>query len=622
MPAGPPQATEADTTAEAPWREAPADPSGPGQDRGGDPAGVAPDSGPVGVVYRAPLGALPRRPTLTVSPVPEGLAAEMHRTFGVEVGDVPVFLGEDVADRSRALGARAFTTQGAVFLPAGPESLGHPEVRGLLAHELMHAAQQRSAMGGPGPEPGHEEAEVEARIAEQWAATRQLPPPGFLPVVRATGHAAAAGTARRHLPVTSGFVPANPAAPRYAPPAADVANLADVGALGRPPRSAAAPVPEPQPASSPAGAPPPDAPSTLEALNRLLDQGWHAVDAAAPAPLDQRSNASDQGGAESTATTAARAVPATLDALNQLLARGWGAGAPSKTALAGPERSWPPEVVLGTDPDPVVPGSAPVPGPVPGTPVPAPGEPAQPLPPDAAADDTAAHVAPVAPLAPEATPGALPSPPSRGEPRSDAQAPPPMPRPGPDAGSVTGSAAQTPTASAGAFPDEGPQDGPEASLNRLVGSGAFGPSPPPAAPAAPVEFPRFPSSPPTTGPGDAEELSPGRLSAAVAALAAGGAGALLGATLPQEGSAARYLGGTVPMTPSWQAPWQETPPVRPGSDEGVAPEHEVDDRRLLDLDNPRDVDELAVLVYPRLSARIRNELLIDRERSGRLMDFR
>jgi hypothetical protein len=45
-------------------------------------------------------------------------------------------------------------------------------------------------------------------------------------------------------------------------------------------------------------------------------------------------------------------------------------------------------------------------------------------------------------------------------------------------------------------------------------------------------------------------------------------------------------------------------------------------RRWLDLDLSTDLEDLAKLLYDRLSLRLRNDMLVQRERSGRLMDFR
>jgi len=41
-------------------------------------------------------------------------------------------------------------------------------------------------------------------------------------------------------------------------------------------------------------------------------------------------------------------------------------------------------------------------------------------------------------------------------------------------------------------------------------------------------------------------------------------------------------------------------------------------QRPLDLDDPSDIEELTVRVYQRIERRLRRELLVDRERAGRL----
>jgi hypothetical protein len=49
---------------------------------------------------------------------------------------------------------------------------------------------------------------------------------------------------------------------------------------------------------------------------------------------------------------------------------------------------------------------------------------------------------------------------------------------------------------------------------------------------------------------------------------------------------------------------------------------EFDSRRLLDLDDQVELDELANRIYHRLRSRLRLELIVDRERAGLLTDFR
>jgi hypothetical protein len=76
--------------------------------------------------------------------VPSALASAIHSRHGVDVTDVPVHRGPDVATEAHSLGARAFTKGGEVFLPADAGPLDAPRARGLLAHELVHAVQQRT----------------------------------------------------------------------------------------------------------------------------------------------------------------------------------------------------------------------------------------------------------------------------------------------------------------------------------------------------------------------------------------------------------------------------------------------------------------------------------------------
>jgi hypothetical protein len=61
----------------------------------------------------------------------------------VELGDVHVHRGAEVTHVARALRAKAYTVGGAVHLPAEHGPLSDPRVKALLAHELVHVAQQR-----------------------------------------------------------------------------------------------------------------------------------------------------------------------------------------------------------------------------------------------------------------------------------------------------------------------------------------------------------------------------------------------------------------------------------------------------------------------------------------------
>jgi hypothetical protein len=133
----------------------------------------------------------------------------------VDVSDVPVHRGPEAAAEAQALGARAFTREGEVFLPAEQGPLDHPVARGLLAHELTHAAQQR-ALGSALPvEDSDAGAALEAAAVatERW--TRGL---GAAPSVgdgntaswaapwSPPGHAGPAGGVQRQAGDVTGMV--------------------------------------------------------------------------------------------------------------------------------------------------------------------------------------------------------------------------------------------------------------------------------------------------------------------------------------------------------------------------------------------------------------------------------
>jgi hypothetical protein len=107
----------------------------------------------------------------TPQAVPFDLAEAVRRAHGADVSDVPVHRGPEVDEEARALGARAFTRDGEVYLPADQGPLDQPVARGLLAHELTHAAQQRAF--GPALPAEHtaagEALEAAAADTERWA---------------------------------------------------------------------------------------------------------------------------------------------------------------------------------------------------------------------------------------------------------------------------------------------------------------------------------------------------------------------------------------------------------------------------------------------------------------------
>jgi hypothetical protein len=112
---------------------------------------------------------------------PAELLAAVRRMQGVDVSDVPVHRGPEVADQARSLGARSFTRDAEVYLPREQGSPDQPDARGLLAHELTHAAQQRTlgtALPAEDSDLGRA-LEAQAVAAERWARGLGSEPAAF-----------------------------------------------------------------------------------------------------------------------------------------------------------------------------------------------------------------------------------------------------------------------------------------------------------------------------------------------------------------------------------------------------------------------------------------------------------
>jgi hypothetical protein len=138
--------------------------------------GSTPPKRAVATVYRATaeLRPAPRQRELpratVISAVPTDLANAVRSRQQADVSDVPVYRGPTVDAEARSRGARAFAAGGAVFLPDEAGPVDSPKARGLLAHELIHAVQQRT-LGGllPTPDSTHgQELEAEAQVAERY----------------------------------------------------------------------------------------------------------------------------------------------------------------------------------------------------------------------------------------------------------------------------------------------------------------------------------------------------------------------------------------------------------------------------------------------------------------------
>lgn len=173
-PAREPEAHERPAPPAEPARATPETPT-PATPPPADPARPPAPVKPVPATYRATpeLRPAPRRERprgTVVDRVPTTLANEVRTRQRADVADVPVYRGPRVSEAAKTRGARAFAAGGAVYLPdeAGPTD--SPKARGLLAHELVHAVQQRT-LGPrlPAPEsPLGQQLEAEAQAAERF----------------------------------------------------------------------------------------------------------------------------------------------------------------------------------------------------------------------------------------------------------------------------------------------------------------------------------------------------------------------------------------------------------------------------------------------------------------------
>ena len=103
-------------------------------------------------------------------PAPSAVRAPVEQHFGVDLARVEVHRGPESTAAARRLRARAFTALGHVHVPSEAGPLTSGPAKALLAHELVHAAQQHR---GPVPAEGSSQGRVleeEARHFERAAA--------------------------------------------------------------------------------------------------------------------------------------------------------------------------------------------------------------------------------------------------------------------------------------------------------------------------------------------------------------------------------------------------------------------------------------------------------------------
>jgi hypothetical protein len=195
--------------------------------------------------------------------VPADLAGAFAQARGVDVSAVSVYRGPAISAQARALRARAYSRDGAVFLPGEAGPLNQAPARPLLAHELAHVAQ--GLLGDGLPEEGTVGGlalEADAVATERWAAGEAGSPPNLTslpgPVVT---------TGPTLLMVGQGARSSGAETLRRAP--------LQVDAL---PRSAPDPAPNAEPASplpaDPAPAEPVTAGATAGTSHSLIPSAW------------------------------------------------------------------------------------------------------------------------------------------------------------------------------------------------------------------------------------------------------------------------------------------------------------------------------------------------------------
>jgi hypothetical protein len=76
-------------------------------------------------------------------PAPDSVRADLRRVLGRDPGPAQVRRDMEASRLSAQIGARAYTRAGEVFVPHEAGPLDGPETRAVLAHELTHLVQQR-----------------------------------------------------------------------------------------------------------------------------------------------------------------------------------------------------------------------------------------------------------------------------------------------------------------------------------------------------------------------------------------------------------------------------------------------------------------------------------------------
>ncbi|WP_327538334.1 eCIS core domain-containing protein [Jatrophihabitans sp.] len=128
---------------------------------------------PIETAVEAPART-PERAVVTRPPAE--LARALRSTHGVDVADVEIRRDSAVTAEASQRRARAFTRGATVHLPESAGPLTSASARGLLAHELVHAAQQRRLGGALPAEHTPEGRALEAEALDAERAHGGTPP--------------------------------------------------------------------------------------------------------------------------------------------------------------------------------------------------------------------------------------------------------------------------------------------------------------------------------------------------------------------------------------------------------------------------------------------------------------
>lgn len=107
-----------------------------------------------------------------VEEVPVAVRREAEAATGAALEDVAVVRTAESARAAAAAGAMAFTRAGVVHMPGALGPLGAEPAREVLAHELVHVAQQRARGGRIPPEDSAEGRELERQAGEIATSSR------------------------------------------------------------------------------------------------------------------------------------------------------------------------------------------------------------------------------------------------------------------------------------------------------------------------------------------------------------------------------------------------------------------------------------------------------------------